>query len=104
MVISGTRHMNQRGMGKERSRRILHEFRAFQLFPEWARLFCRICLDKTRENLIVCRLSELVGFTRILVADFTELAPRRKRAGPNPEILCYTGNNSRSIGDFGKFT
>jgi hypothetical protein len=96
--------MIQRGMGKERSRRILHEFRAFQLFPECRKLFYRIYLDKTRENLIVCMLSELVGFTRILVADFTVLAPRRKRAGPIPEILCYTGNNSRSIGDFEKLT
>ena len=59
--------------------------------------FFWICLDKTRETLIGCMLSELVGFTRILMADFTELAPRRKRVGPNPEILYYTGSNSRSI-------
>ena len=57
----------------------------------------RICLDRTGENLIVCRLSEFVGFIIILVADFNELALRRKRAKPIPETLYCTDDNSRSI-------
>jgi len=57
----------------------------------------RIYIDSFIENLIVYRLSELLGFILILAADFNELALRRKRAKPIPEILYCIDDNYRSI-------